>query len=307
MHSKNIGEVLKHKILISVIFIIISVLVLFCDLAVYYAKADSYEPVYRRSSFYTAFGTALNVDVLQNADSHQDYNGATVYSSAVKIGEGSFAYNCFTYALIYCGNIKYANSMNKADRFCIVDSFSYSSVDRFVNNNPCITHVKFAEAQEGDIVLYDEVEGYNLCYLHAGILAQKSANIDDCVIDSKWGQYAVYRHKLTDCPYTGSSYIARIINPDPPANRVIEFKFYRINHTYNNIYPVYKNGLRQSVNDEYDDEIEDDIDILSSQSAFHKIECSGCGAFYYDTHNYIVDGTRIVCADCGLVSDTEVI
>lgn len=308
MFSGKASVKLKRTILVSILFVMMSVMFLFGGVAVYFAKADTnYSPEYYSSYFYTAFGSALEVKILKNNDSHQDFSSASNYKSAVKIGEGSFAYNCFTYALIYYGKVQYVNSMNKTDKFNIEDSFSYSGVNSFVRNNPCLSHIDYSEVQKGDIVTYEEIEGYHMCYMHAAIVEQKGANIDDCIVDSKWGHYAIYRHKIKDCPYKGSSYVTRIKNPDPAAKSVIEFKFYRVNHTYSKIYPVYKNGpVVHTLADEFEDEQEDDIDVLSSHSVFHKIECSGCGAFYYDRHHYIVKGNNFICENCGLVADAEV-
>lgn len=237
------------------------------------------EDMYVDSTFTTAYGTTVPISYLQSADSNQDHPDVNNYPSAVKIDNGSKKYNCFTYSLIYAGNTSCLSQHSNSEVFCI------NNPRNFLVNNPCCEYVNFANAQVGDVVIYKilfsstDFDSYS--YAHSGILYEKGNSLENTVVVSKWGKYAIYRHNLTDNPYMGTSYQLNSISNNIERN--IRISFFRFSHYYN--YTI----------------IYDSISVPNSiqpLSFYHKAVCENCGAFHIGSHDFISVSNILVCKDC---------
>lgn len=233
---------------------------------------------YSLSTFTTAYGSSVPIAYLQVADADEDYPQLTNFSGAIRVGSGSKKYNCFTYAMIFCGNV------NNISQNTNEEIFTVENATNLILNNPCLSKISFNEASSQDLVMYKilgnptEYQPANT-YNHAALLYEKGSTLESTVVISKWGINAIYRHNLADNPYMGSSYVSQAIQP--PIERIIEISFYRVSHNYT--YSIkYANSM-----------------AIRPISDYHKAICSGCGAFHYEPHTYINKNNYIVCKDCG--------
>lgn len=245
---------------------------------------------YTQSTFTTKYGEELNISYFNGTDKALDYPEINKYLSATKIGDGSYKYNCFSYALIYDGDTRYLKTAANG-----ADVFNVDVPNKFLGyKNSCYTQVSFNTAQNGDVVLYNITrEGTTATdfygYTHAGIISQKNNSVDNTYVLSKWGKYAIYEHKLLDNPYMGSSYSIDMQNMSPELTMHILISFARFTHSYSaSPVIIYPNTY-----------------ALTPKSYYHKIECSKCGAYHFDIHHYSTVGKDLVCSDCGYVSDIK--
>lgn len=261
----------KTKILISILFALAIISAIFCPIEI--AKASD---EYSYSTLVTGYGAAIPIAYLQSADTDEDYPSCANFSSAIRIGNGSKKYNCYTYSIIFSGHIADISQNSNNEIFAIEDASG------LIVNNPCLTRVNFNQVAANDLVMYQIIfnnteYAHERTYVHSGIVYEKGTSLESTVVVSKWGKYAVYRHNLTDNPYMGTSY--QLNNMNPPIERIIGFSFFRVNHSYSYI-------------------IKYDSALPYAMSSHHKAICSDCGVFHYELHSYINQNNYIVCQDC---------
>lgn len=266
---------MKKRLFVSFLL----VCAVFCSTSFAYKVVHATGNDYTLSTFTTPYGASVPIAYLQGADVNEEYNNLSNYPSAVRIGNGSKKYNCFTYALIFNGNI------NNLSQHASNEIFNVENASNLITGNPCLTRVNFNEVTAGDIVMYKilptQTEFFPNTYNHAGIVYEKGSTLESTVILSKWGTYPVYRHNLTDNPYMGTSY--QLCLTEQPIERVIGFSFFRVNHNYT--YSI-KYIATPSI-------------ALPQRSTYHKAVCSDCGSFHYEYHTYINVNNYMVCKDCG--------
>lgn len=262
------------------IVVLSSILVVFFSVSSIAYADEVPTPVYLESVFVTKYGKEVKIKYLQNDDVCSDHPSASNYSSAVKIANGTRKYNCFTYAMIFEGNIDGLNQLDDNKIFNI-DSPFY-----LLGDNPCFESVTFNNIMPGDVVLYyvndttlDSKQGHY--YSHSGIVYSKGNTINDTVIVSKWGNYAVYRHNITDCPYKGLSYSVASIGDE---TATVEISFARFAHDYS-----YRLIRKNSV-----------------ATSYHLAECADCGVYHVELHEFINQNNRVVCKDCGYNTGIQV-
>lgn len=106
------------------------------------------------------------------------------YPNAVRIKEPSGKYNGHSYAW---------HSQEEGNLYWINDPSAYYMDGSYYQ-------VEYPAV--GDIVCYFDITGENI---HSGIVVDKTSetmfDVDSIVVESKWGIYGVYRHKVDECPY----------------------------------------------------------------------------------------------------------
>ena len=193
-------------------------------------------------------------------------------------------YNCFTYALIYYGNTTGLQFMPRTELFAINDPYYLLH-----STSPCYEYVDFDDVMAGDIVIYRY--SYNMSvngssnYVHAGIVSQKGSTLENTWIVSKWGEYEVYQHTINNCPYVGSG-ISLANNVPSEELYQIGISFARLTHSYC-----------------IDNTSATGSGVISN-NIYHKVKCSGCGAFHFEEHN-TNDGEPIIIKIGSLTTSTQ--
>ncbi len=255
------------------IIVLSSILVVFFSVSGI-AYADASSAVYTQSIFMTKYGKSIDISYLQSEDECLDHADAINHTSAVKIANGSFKYNCYTYAMFFEGNIGGINQLDNNKIFCI-------NVPDNLLKSPCYESVTFNNVIPGDVALYyvttnmdHQEEGYR----HSGIVYSKGNTLNNTVVESKWGKYAVYRHNIMDCPYVGlpSSQGGYFAN--------LTISFARFTHDYS-----YRLIRKNSV-----------------ATSYHLAECKDCGVYHAEAHDFINRNNYMVCKDCGYNTGIQV-
>lgn len=147
----------------------------------------------------------------------------------------------------------------------------------------------------GDIICYFDDNGSVITTeddnnLHSGIVVAVSAsttsnglcgNSDTVTVESKWGEYGLYRHNGYQCPYT-DHYLT--VEPNVPERYLAEYvKYYR---------PVGHAHFFTTYNDTGNEE-------------YHERICD-CGMVVHEPHKWVLhrgNGTKYIpeyyCTDCG--------
>ena len=242
------------------------------------------DDIYSISTFTTPYGASIKISYLQSEDEIKDHPSLTIHPNAVRIENGSKKYNCFTYALIYAGNINNISQHSDDELFGIEEINGWLTSD-----NPCLTRISFSEASVQDIVIYKDADNSGAFfhgYSHAAIIHEKGSTPESTVVISKWDKYAIYRHVVTDCPYImPSPSIYNLLMGQNP-QKIVELSFYKFSHNYTYTAKV----------------INPPTPAGNPKSHYHKAQCSGCGAFHYEPHSYINSNNYVVCKYCDYIT-----
>ena len=112
-----------------------------------------------------------------------------IYTTAVKLREATYSYNCHSYAW-YSQSASNPYWMNKPSYF-LTDGTYLQTVWNV-----------------GDRIVYYDSEG---TVTHSGIITAKSGNtISQITVTSKWAWAGLYEHQGDDCPYTDSPYTFKV-------------------------------------------------------------------------------------------------
>lgn len=200
-------------------------------------------------------------------------------------------YNCYTYALFYQGEVNFISNASASELFTV------SQPEKYLHTlNPCFTEVLSSQVQAGDVVMYKQIFSNTVNdgafaeqYIHSGIVVEKGSGITDTVINSKWGDYAIYRHNIKDDPY-GDGAVIEGMALNPPIVKTLRLQFFRFSHTY-----TYSETPAAGT-----------LALSPSISVCHKATCTSCGISHYEAHNYIREGNYMVCSGCRYVFPTPV-
>ena len=217
---------MKKRILASILLTFTAFTATLFTHRVAHASNDT-DDVYSISSFTTPYGASIKISYLQSEDEVKDHPSLIYHPNAIRIENCSKKYNCFTYALIYAGNINNISQHSNEEIFGIEEINGLLKSD-----NPCLTHISFSEASAQDIVIYKEADNsddFHRGYSHAAIIHEKGSTPESTVVISKWDKYAIYKHTITDCPYIASSY-SLLVGQKP--QKIVELTFYRFSHNY---------------------------------------------------------------------------
>ena len=249
---------------------------------------------YELFAFVTPYGTSVTIGRLLDPITHLDHPNISNYPNAVKIKDGDNRYNCFTYSIFYEGHIEYLSKATNNEIFTVEEIIQY-----LYYPNPCCTNVLFSSAQPGEIVIYKTIPSgtqldpsFSYTYTHAGIVVEKGSTLENTLIESKWGPYAVYRHKIGEDPYSKSATL--ILSVPEHARPKVQVFFYRFNHTYS--YVADTSLTSASVN----------AKPVTPRSLCHKATCTSCGISHYEIHNFQRQGNYLVCTGCGYVFPTQI-
>ena len=160
---------------------------------------------YTDDTYVTPYGATVDISRWDGYTISETYFSMSHYPSATLVATGDYAYNCFTYAMIYDGNIDCASQLSSDQKFCIEDA-----EDLLGSGNVCFNRISFDEIQAGDLVFYKWPEinnGTSDFYAgmaHVAIVTQPAATVQDTYVVSKWGVWDVYSHKITECPYSNA-------------------------------------------------------------------------------------------------------
>jgi len=178
-------------------------------------------------------------------------------------------YNCFTYAFIYDGNVTGLSEMPSSETF-----FLENPKPLIGGQNPCYEYIEFEDIQKGDIAIYRYATTENYAggannIIHAGIVFHIGSSLESTYLHSKWGEYAIYCHRIDQCPYIGSG-ISLADFDDLIEQEEVKISFARMTHSY-----VYYNYYVVPV----------DGETVIQSDTYHKLKCSGCGAFHFERHD----------------------
>lgn len=260
------------------------------------------ENSFTNGSYITPYSANLPISRYNGTVAFMDYpDHTTLYPLAVKIMDASNLYNCFTFAFIYDGNTSYLSDMPLSETFALDDPYFLIG-----SQNPCYEYVDFDDVEVGDIAIYRYTAKFNVTehnnFIHAGIVTYKGTSLENTYTLSKWGEYSIYCHTIVDCPYTGSS-ISLAAFDDPLAPYAVGISFARMTHSYD-----YYNYYVVPV----------DSETVIQSDTYHKLKCSGCGAFHFENHDekgseaiIVTIGTltnstqhRVICG-CGYNHNTK--
>lgn len=196
------------------------------------------------------------------------------FSTANKIENSSYFYNCHSYAWYFGGSI---NGVMQSELLAINDPYSFYSVAP-----RCSSTV--ATPAENDIAIYWDcpcLPNSTVPSHSAIITSAPSNNYNQITVKSKWGIYGVYTHRLSDCPYYNMALHAPISNPEGPKNCQGKILYYRISHQYTH-YEFFNIGT-------------------------HKVKCHACGGgSYTQHHNFYFSNGVYICSGCGYQTTSPV-
>lgn len=123
-------------------------------------------------------------------DCNREYDD--MFPNARRIGDSSTVYNCHFYAWHMGKNKK---------TYCMDIPTSYYTDGSYIEST----------GEIGDRVCYFTQRGKNL---HSGIIVDKlpepvndiCGNLSQMIVESKWGNFGLYRHRGDQCPYTISGH-----------------------------------------------------------------------------------------------------
>ncbi len=211
------------------------------------------------------------------------------YPSCVQTGETSWYYNCHSYAWFYGGNMS-----GVTDYIWINSPFAYHS------SNSCVTlvnpsgSVSYSELCNVDIRVDDIIVYYhynsssNVTESHSAIVRSVGSSVDSIIVESKWGYFETYQHKIPDCLY----YSYGDINGNAAFS---EFYVYRPAHSYDQT--IFPSETSADVYSDYSEFL-----YKSCGASGHKQICGACGRGYTSTvlaHNMQkISQTVYKCTQC---------
>lgn len=150
-----------------------------------------------------------------DVDAAEDYFERT-FPSAVQLGPATNWYNCHSYAWI---------QRSKNNKIWLKDPSIYWEDDSYIEFSPQFGSTVPAETR---VLFYNYKYEDNLYYWHSvyvigkypGTVIGSSTNLDLCKVESKWGAYGLYQHRLLDHPYTRRT-------PHAPDNTNYDMAFYK--------------------------------------------------------------------------------
>ena len=288
-----------------VLFILMVVLV-FATLTYASLASDGYV----RTTFRMTYGEDIGIAYWTGSDTTHTIYNSTLYPSATAYDTSAKAprtYNCHTFSFIYDGNVSCFSMLSNSEIFLIDDS-----IDKLLPPyNPCIRRVNsLNELTTGDIIVYEQLAGDGTFgldqYWHSGIVTALTTTIEEVdsvpqrVVDinsvkvlSKWGTDDLYYHYALDCPYgdLSSNDMNITYQLDDSIEMDIQIHYFRPSHRYTYTAKIIP-APRPS---------------LPSYSTHHFAKCSQCGAFHYEVHHYVANGSgTFSCADCGYFSGVTI-
>ena len=224
-----------------------------------------------------------------------NYPNISNYPSASLVYASSNYYNCFGFALYFCG---VTTGISNAKAFWIesaaVSTFlthnCFSVVSATSGGVPCNQLVQYAYRQYlsvGDVVIYHGNGSDSPINMHGGVITSISPSA--ITIVSKWGKWAVYSHNVDDCLYattfdTSGTLIYTPVTVYHRTHGVMD----------NSIIPTQTSATAYTLPSYVT------IDMNS-----HKKMCN-CGRSYtVMAHTYVsIGGERYQCVYCGQITDS---
>ena len=286
--------------------IVISFFLATICLCTYISHADTTEN-YTFTTFHMSYGIDIPIAYWTGSDTSPTYHDLTAYPSATLYSTTTPAprtYNCYTFAFIYDGCVEGFSLLDNDEIFLITQHGTANNdlVPLLLpNNNPCMSRVTFDTFQKGDLILYyeqpflDNGTGGTLgtgAYTHAAYVTTDVAKlrrerenenrpieINEIEVVSKWGTGNLYKHTVLDCPYAtpNTSIVYGLDNNE--ITRTVQLNFFRPSHSYTYTAVV----------------IAPPRPTMTPQSTFHFANCSACGAYHYEYHDY----SQQTCTKCG--------
>ena len=235
-----------------------------------------YNPVYQSITLTTISGNTISGLILTGADDSVNYpNCSTVYPNAHKISNGTYAYNCHSYAWYYRG------TYNSADKMWINDPSTYATSTHcysLIDSGVQYSSISSVDIHVGDIITYQALpnDQMNLQYLNVHSAIVTSVSNSTITVRSKWGFYPVYEHALNECPY----YSGKLDNGTT---------YYR---SFNIYRPLHSITTSLVANQKY----------VAKNSTKHYLTCSYCSRYLKTTtqnHTFVTVGSVKRCTKCG--------
>ncbi len=205
-----------------------------------------------------------------------------VSPSATRFTGATNDFNCHSYAFY---------SQDKENNTYWIDNPSvyYSDGSYTVTTTPNI----------GDVICYIDANGKNI---HSGIVVGRSGeasnglcgNANMYIVESKWGDYGIFRHNGYECPYTTYVDDSDDPNVDLPA---VAVRFYRANYTLSGETAIHDTHSFTTYND-------------FNNLYYHESICE-CGLIIHQPHNWYESqvGARgldyvptYICYNCGMTT-----
>ena len=228
------------------------------------------------------------------------------YTGVSSVFNSSKSYNCHGFAWYFCGK---TSGISNEKAFLL----STNGVNTYAASS-CYTQINFPESTTiydlnfpsyysqllpGDIIVTvagDGETGLNEGdYKHSMIIKTIDPNlVRPIIVLSKWGEYEVYEHYSSSCPYISTSYTSN-------TNVAVPCKV-----------KVYRNSHYLSTNIKKDNSIVPSVlsNVCSYQiyryysynQTAHKKVCD-CGRSYViENHSFVPYGTsKLRCSNCGLI------
>lgn len=162
----------------------------------------------------------------------EEYIGESQFSSARKVANASWYYNCHSYAWYYGGSTA---GIRESSMICIDDPKGF-----YTSRTPptCARPLSRSTPRAGDIAVYEACRCLPLqtYEIHSAIITNVAGSRDEyekITVRSKWGRHGVYTHKLSDCPYYSASHNCQFSGKT-------KIHYYRIVHQW-----ILSNGVYQ--------------------------------------------------------------
>ncbi|MBQ4443578.1 MAG: hypothetical protein II896_02820 [Clostridia bacterium] len=230
-----------------------------------------------------------------------------LYPNAQFIDNPSNRYNCHSYAWYSQSNLN-PYWINDPTNFIVSHDYVVST------------------GEEGDIIVYygyEDGNNTNIVPIHSGIIEQRLSgesnnvcgDLDLYVVNSKWGQCGIYRHRGDYCPYYNDTvYVeyyrmhgAHMYTDYEPYNNtqhmvICECGDYILqNHDYSELAVI--SGTQHAYVCVCGDYIGANNHSFSAPVDFnqyyHIITCSECGYVKHAAHDFRTVGGWRVCQECG--------
>ncbi len=192
---------------------------------------------------YTPQGTAVSVDRYLEPLSSKDIAAAkqecAPYEAlgATVIGDVTISYNCFAYAFLAReaetadGWLEDPTPYISDNSYILIDEPEVGCVVTYSLSIAC----NYVQRDEAGNITKRINDTYGEVIVHAGVVVdvpEGATEIEDLMIESKWGYAPLYRHKGDICPYYIEDFSSIYWDTDQNANTGTEFVFGVVCHYY---------------------------------------------------------------------------
>ena len=257
---------------------------------------------YRDVEIITPANRYINAKKYIGSSTPSAYSYASNFTSATLLKSSSHHYNCHGFAWYFSGK---TTGITDASAFWMNSyaitqyvghgCYSYVALASDTTCDQLVQSTTRSKLRVGDIVLYVNGDAMDstATYSHSAVITSIGSN--GIYVNSKWGEFGLYRHKVDDCPYATTGYLDSTGDEYSDYAQVVVYRPLH-NNANNSISPTMVNSTTYSL-----------PAFISIDDSSHKTVCN-CGRGYdVENHNFTQITTyRYKCDDCGHIYDSSI-